>query len=82
MAGKVLFTIIACSLSVAVFAQVDNSKEDKNVRRTIPIKMLGEQAVIDQRDVKHWANGQNQHQQAGRLQELAVDTVHLGKMNL
>lgn len=58
MAGKVLFTIIACSLSVAVFAQVDNSKEDKNVRRTIPIKMLDEPTVIDQRDVKHWANGQ------------------------
>ncbi len=58
MAGKKILTIVACSLSVAVFAQADNSKEDKNVSRTIPFKKLDEASVIDQRDVKHWANGQ------------------------
>lgn len=58
MAGKMVFTIIACYFSVVVFAQDDKTIAEKKVHRTIPIKMLDESTVIDQRDVKHWANGQ------------------------
>ena len=58
MAGKVILSILICLLSVAVFAQDDNTKAEKKVQRIIPIKMLDEPAVINQRDVKHWGNGQ------------------------
>lgn len=58
MAGKVILTIITCCLSVVVFAQNNNTEAEKKVHRTIPIKNLDEAKVIDQRNIKHWANGQ------------------------
>ncbi len=58
MAKKTLFTLITCCLTVVVFAQVDNSKTQERANRTINIKMLDKTAVIDQRDIKNWGNGQ------------------------
>ena len=56
------FTLLAGCFSVAVFPQdktiETNNEVNERAVRTIPIKKLDKEVVIDQRTEKYWGNGQ------------------------
>lgn len=56
------FTLLACCFSVAAFPQdktiETNNEVNERAVRTIEIKKLDKEVVIDQRTEKYWGNGQ------------------------
>lgn len=54
--------LFACCLYTAAISQDENNKTNNEVNqkalRSIPLKKLDKEAVIDQRTEKYWANGQ------------------------
>ena len=62
MFKQTILGLFICCLCGVVFSQdqtIDrNNEAEEKVRRTIPKKLLDEPAVIDQRSIKYWGNGQ------------------------